>query len=926
MASARARSLIVWACFLGVSALAAGGAAAGCGNANDDADGPCTTFRGEGCACAYEGQTTECADTISIGSDSLECSSGTRTCSGGRWGACIGTHSTIQSLPRFSTKSGPPAPCASNPCDPGCMTFDETPADVDAGGGTTVTPDGGVTLAEGGEGGSGDGAPGSGPCTGIACNIDLCDGDAGGYQRTQLTGKVYDPAGKNPIYNALVYVPNATVGPLTEGVSCDSCSTGSGSPIVSTLTDYTGSFTLKGVPNGSNVPLVIQSGKWRRQVTIPSVTKCVTNDTSALTGSDGLPLVRFPRNRAEGNIPRIAFVSGSADPFQCVLSKMGIDVSSATGEIGPPTIAGAANPDRIHYYQGTSSSGQNISATLNGPGPSASTLYDTAAHLNVYDAVILACEGGEYDKGTTIDQNLVDYAGRGGRVFATHFSYAYLEKAPAATSWPSVVEYWNHTSYPVSPMTAIINRSFAKGDNFAKWLGVVGASPTVGELAIQEGRHDYDFVDATKATPWMYSNSDGSVPPPDGSKCAATTDCAAPSACVGAASASSVLNPSFESGLTSWTPSGGNVTSDATTTHAGTKSVKLGFNGVTGSGIATDNSVSQTFTAPATDSQLGFWIYDVCQSTSARDWATVDVLDNTTGVTTSFGKICFNGGWAQGLVDLVASHSYTLTLLSHDDNRNTGGRLPSWAFFDDVTITTKGVCTGKTCTADADCSGGGTGAACWGGKCIPGHDMEPLMAFNTPIGAAPASQCGRVVFSDFHVSASALNGAYTTFPEGCNGGDLSAQEKALEFMIFDLTACLTADYVPPSPPAGPPFYPATIHRDYTASCKPGYIPIWHFFDWMTHTPSDSKISFTVQTGNTLAALTAMTPLPISTVNGPPVTAWTGKDLAAIFAATTPATKHGLMLRVNMTLTPSSDRKNAPVLDAWRQAYTCVPNE
>ena len=37
-------------------------------------------------------------------------------------------------------------------------------------------------------------------------------------------------------------------------------------------------------------------------------------------------------------------------------------------------------------------------------------------------------------------------------------------------------------------------------------------------------------------------------------------------------------------------------------------------------------------------------------------------------------------------------------------------------------------------------------------------------------------------------------------PDGCAAHDLTPQEKALEFMIFDLSSCLTPVGMPPVPP------------------------------------------------------------------------------------------------------------------------------
>jgi hypothetical protein len=61
-------------------------------------------------------------------------------------------------------------------------------------------------------------------------------------------------------------------------------------------------------------------------------------------------------------------------------------------------------------------------------------------------------------------------------------------------------------------------------------------------------------------------------------------------------------------------------------------------------------------------------------------------------------------------------------------------------------------------------------------------------SFDTPFGGSPV--CGRVVYSDFHVEDNTgANGA--TFPTECMGGGLTPQEKLLEFMLFDLTSCVS---------------------------------------------------------------------------------------------------------------------------------------
>jgi hypothetical protein len=80
-------------------------------------------------------------------------------------------------------------------------------------------------------------------------------------------------------------------------------------------------------------------------------------------------------------------------------------------------------------------------------------------------------------------------------------------------------------------------------------------------------------------------------------------------------------------------------------------------------------------------------------------------------------------------------------------------------------------------------------------------------SFDTPVGKGP-NYCGRAVFSDLHVAGNPLindtgnsggrNGGGMPPPAGCDAmSDLSPQEKALEFMLFDLSACVIPDTVTP---------------------------------------------------------------------------------------------------------------------------------
>ncbi len=145
---------------------------------------------------------------------------------------------------------------------------------------------------------------------------------------------------------------------------------------------------------------------------------------------------------------------------------------------------------------------------------------------------------------------------------------------------------------------------------------------------------------------------------------------------------SGITNGGFETGTFSgWTTTGSS--SISTSSHSGTYAAIIGSSSPTNG----DSTAAQTFTAPTGSNALSFWYKIVCPDTLTYDWATVTLKDNTTGSTsTPLAKTCTNNGtWKQATASVTAGHSYTITLVSHDDNYAGDA---TYTYYDDVATST----------------------------------------------------------------------------------------------------------------------------------------------------------------------------------------------------------------------------------------------
>jgi hypothetical protein len=316
---------------------------------------------------------------------------------------------------------------------------------------------------------------------------------------TTLTGTVTIPSGLLPVYNARVYIPtgNALPPPPAAGASCDRCD--QGPTQFATTTDVNGRFTLSNVPSGLNIPLIIRVGKWRRMVTIGQITECQVN-AIAQEGT------RLPRSRNEGNIPRIALSTGSADALECILrsGKLGLEDSEFTPE---------SDAGRVHLYAGANGAAQYV-ASLNGgvrftaaktlPTPS---WWDSYENWAKYDIVMLSCEGQQYMnyKSTAAMANLEKYIGSGGRVFASHWHNGWLANAQPPQKLQNVARFGVNSN--LGSITANINTTFSKGAALADWMVLPAVSgtppPARGQLSVIGAKNTISGLSTALVQRWV---------------------------------------------------------------------------------------------------------------------------------------------------------------------------------------------------------------------------------------------------------------------------------------------------------------------------------------------------------------------------------------------------------------------------------------
>jgi hypothetical protein len=376
-----------------------------------------------------------------------------------------------------------------------------------------------LVAACGHHGGGGDGNDAAVPgdaCVGLQCNVADCR--AMGKPLTSVSGTVFAPNGTLPLYGINVYVPATDPGPFPDGAQCARCSDSlPGNPVVQTISDPNGHFDLLGIPSGDNVPVVITSGKWRKQVVIPHVEPCTQHTLTAAEAT-------LPSKRSEGDMPRIAITTGFADSLECLVRKLGVSDTEITNDTGG---------GHVHLYAGMFGKDKFKDGFPGGGGQAfapAQSLWGNLDKMKGYDIIMFSCEGAQYAE--TKPQAAMDavkaYADFGGRLFASHWHNIWIEGTTADQKqqpehWTEVATWTNNEQeLAINSSSLIDEHGNPKGTAFASWMEAVGGStvrdrielqnqapdPDTGEV-LSSGRSTCSGIKDDKAERWVYLPDQG---------------------------------------------------------------------------------------------------------------------------------------------------------------------------------------------------------------------------------------------------------------------------------------------------------------------------------------------------------------------------------------------------------------------------------
>ncbi len=893
-----------------------------------------------GCACATAGVTAPCGTVITRSGNFFQCSEGTTTCDGATWGACDGSiklAGTTFSGGGVSIRGlGNPSMCGStNPCDPYCSVLSDTPAGIDGGpgiavidGGLTIAPPSGVhlcnlattpaTLQASAAGGN----PGS--CTAGAsdnCNYDNYCATTGGACAAY-------PDGHTNTTGTCVLEPDFTLGTgcwdasASTGLELQVCNRGG-------VIANTGSLTVA----LSSGPPALAAG------TCPAGSKAPTTTltAAATNGKCTIALASFPLG------------PGECTSFNVTTPPTGITCTSTAGgaiALTGPTVWAMVNPptgvlagttqitecDPCNNYTAVAMSSQPTGTPPTGAGACVSSWCGVSGTVTT----TAGCPAGSP---TEITGQVMDPAMNVGlsnvAVYIATGPTITIPPEPGGTT-PPTCDSCAGLSSPgyASGVSTDVNGKFTLYTNPGTYAVVAQLGRwrrIVTNVVVQNCQNTAIANDSIRMPK---TSAEGDIP-------------------------KMAIVEGGQETLACWLAKVGIATSEiapftATTTTNRIDLYNSDSAGASGAGLSYWSTTSGSAVVPPNATVL---------------WGstTTNTLNNYSSVIVPCDG---QQTWSLSTTEQAAIHTALeayanaggRVFMDHLPGNTLIGNDPVWGVAAVGTWVSNQSASGGTVlntSADqqamhswlsvwdtADPAGTLTATAGKGDAVSVGADSTELVSFsspasvasfwfNTPITATAGSYCGRVVFNDMHVSAarsssnSGGTSQTTTFPTSCTTGALTPEELALEYEMFQLSACalgVAQPIAPPPPPPPPaPLGPTTFTRVFQAVCPAGFIVKWGFFEWQDVFPAGTgmSINFTAATSANGTTWGPTVPLGTSTASTGAVYS-ASPSVDTLLTTATPPQSSLAYLEVNMTLTPDSTGTVAPYITSWQQLYDCLP--
>ena len=405
-------------------------------------------------------------------------------------------------------------------------------------------------------------------------------------------------------------------------------------------------------------------------LTIDPIDNCTFWYTNEYIPSDGTfnwatQVASFKLSGCGGTTPANDFSIG-ASPTSLTLGPS----SSGTSTISTAVIAGSAATVSLAVSGAPSGASASVSPTsVTAGGSSTLTVNSGSAAAGTYTITVTGTEGTTTTHSTAVTLTITAPATNDFSIAASPSSLSLVQGTGGSSTISTAV---------ISGSAGTVSLSVSGAPS--------GSTASLSPTSVTAGSSSTLSINAGTAAAGTYSIT---VTGTEGTTSHATTVTLAVTASGGGGG---IVNGGFETGsLSGWTASGASTSVTTATPHSGNYSAQLGSSVPTNG----DSSIAQTFTAPSTGGTLGFYYKVVCPDTVTYDWATATLKDNTANTTaTMLAKVCSNtGAYSQASATLTASHSYTLTLTSHDDNYSGD---PTYTQFDDVAISAGGGGTATT--------------------------------------------------------------------------------------------------------------------------------------------------------------------------------------------------------------------------------------